>query len=295
MPSSKAVSIGKAMDQQAKAGAPIGVFDSGVGGLSVFRDIRAALPSEHIIFVADSGHLPYGNKSQSYIQKRARALAGFLKQQHTKAIVIACNTATTASVAELRQSLDRPVVAVEPAVKPAAVATKTGVVGVLATDGTLHSTRFSDLRQRFAQGVEVVMQPAPGLVEQVEAGDLTGPQTRALVERYTQPLLAAGADAIVLGCTHYPFLRSLIAEVAGPDITVIETGVAVTRQLQAVLKERQALNTDPAAGREEFWTSGDTHQMERLVFSLLGRSVEAHKLPDDFAGVRQIYVSHNSL
>jgi glutamate racemase len=273
------------MDQQAKAGAPIGVFDSGVGGLSVFRDIRAALPGEHIIFVADSGHLPYGNKSQIYIQKRAHALSGFLTREGAKAIVIACNTATTASVSELRKRLDRPVVAVEPAVKPAAVATKTGVVGVLATDGTLHSTRFSDLRQRFAEGVEVVVQPAPGLVERVESGDLTGPQTRALVEHYTRPLLAAGADAIVLGCTHYPFLRSVIAEVAGADVTVIETGVAVTRQLQVVLKERQALNADCASGGEEFWTSGDTRKMEGLVFSLLGRSVQAQKLPHEFAVV----------
>jgi glutamate racemase len=280
------------MHQRAQAGAPIGVFDSGVGGLSVFRDINAAMPNEHVVFVADSGHLPYGNKSQRYIQKRAHALAGFLTHAGAKAIVIACNTATAASVSELRRDLDLPVVAVEPAVKPAAVATKTGVVGVLATDSTLHSTRFYDLRKRFAQGVEVVMQPAPGLVDQVEAGDLSGPQTRALVERYTQPLLDAGADAIVLGCTHYPFLRSVIAEVAGPEVAVIETGGAVTRQLKAVLKERDALNTDRSPGSEQFWTSGDTHKVRQLVCSLLGRTVSVHKLPDAFAGP-QTAIAHS--
>ncbi|WP_026369463.1 glutamate racemase [Kallotenue papyrolyticum] len=258
---------------------PIGVFDSGVGGLSVLRDIRAALPHETLLYVADSGHVPYGNKTPGYIQQRSLALSRFLLAQGAKAIVIACNTATAAAAALLRATFDVPIVGMEPAVKPATAATRSGVVGVLATVGTLQSARFAALLDRFGQGVTVVTQPCPGLPEQVEAGDLDGPTTRALVERYTRPLLERGADTIVLGCTHYPFLRPLIADVVGPAVALIDTGAAVARQLRRVLEARDLLSPAPTPGSERFWTSGDLVQAQRVITTLWGRPVEVQPVP----------------
>ena len=262
--------------------APIGVFDSGVGGLSVLRDIRTELPAEDLLFVADSLHVPYGNKSPEAIVRRAVALSRFLLEQGAKVIVVACNTATAAAAERLRATLTVPVVAMEPAVKPAAEATKNGVVGVLATVGTLESARLAALLARFAQDIEVVTQPAPGLVEQVEAGDLDGVATRALVEKYTRPLLSAGADTIVLGCTHYPFLKRLLREVVGPSVALIDTGTAVARELRRVLNARDLLAASASPGREQFWTSGDARIATGVVSLLWKRSVEVASLPADF-------------
>jgi glutamate racemase len=266
--------------------APIGVFDSGVGGLSVLREIRAALLAEDLLYVADSGHVPYGNKSQSYIQERSKTLARFLLQRGAKAIVVACNTATASAVGVLRGTFAMPIIAMEPAVKPAVAATRSGVVGVLATVGTLRSARFAALLERWGHGVEIVTQPCPGLVEQVEAGDLHGPTTQALVERYTAPLLAKGADTIVLGCTHYPFLRPLIADVLGPDIALIDTGAAVARQLQRVLEAHNLLNQRSLPGSELFWTSGDANDAARVISCLWGGATAVQRLPDRFQNLR---------
>lgn len=262
--------------------ASIGVFDSGVGGLSVLHDVRAALPNEDLIYVADSGHVPYGSKSQEYIQERSSVLSRFLIEQGSKAIVVACNTATAAAAARLRSMFALPIVAMEPAVKPAAAATRSGVIGVLATVGTIKSAQLAALLERFGQGIEVVTQPCPGLVEQVEAGDLDGPGTRALVERFTAPLMQRGADTIVLGCTHYPFLRPLIADVVGADVALIDTGAAVARQLQRVLSSHDLLNQSGRRGGEQFWTSGDLHDAPRVFSCLWGRTVEVRRLPAAF-------------
>lgn len=267
----------------ADASAPIGIFDSGVGGLSVLREIRAALPREDLFFVADSRHVPYGDKPQAYIRRRAVALATFLVERGVKVIVIACNTATAAAADAVRTTVAVPVVAMEPAVKPAAAATRTGVVGVLATVGTIESARLAALLARFGREIEVVTQPAPGLVEQVEAGDLTGPATRALVERYTMPLLAAGADTIVLGCTHYPFLRRLISQVVGPGVTLVDTGNAVARQLVQVLDARALAREDTHTGTETFWTSGELAPMTRALGALWPRAVPVQALPEPVA------------
>ena len=176
----------------------IGVFDSGVGGLSVLRHIRQALPHELLIYVADSGHVPYGDKSAQYIEQRALAITRFLVQQGATAIVIACNTATAAAATTLRSQFTLPIVAMEPAVKPAVAATRSGVIGILATTGTLASARFAALLERYRGSAEIITQGCPGLVEQVERGDLDGPETRMLIERYTAPLLARGADTLIL-------------------------------------------------------------------------------------------------
>jgi glutamate racemase len=260
--------------------APVGVFDSGVGGLSVLREIRAALPGEDLVFVADSRHVPYGDKSPECIRARSLALARFLVARGAKAIVVACNTATAAAAEPLREALAVPVVAMEPAVKPAAAATRSGVVGVIATVGTLESARFAALLARFGAGIEVVTQPAPGLVERIEAGDLDGPATRALVERFTAPLVAAGADTIVLGSTHYPFVRPLIARIVGPEVALVDTGAAVARQLARVLETSGLRRHDTTRGSEAFWTSGDVDVVGPVVSRLWGAPVAVTRVPD---------------
>ena len=268
----------------------IGVFDSGVGGLSVLHHIRAALPGARLIYVADSAHVPYGDKSPAYIEARSLALARFLVGQGAQAIVIACNTATAAAVSSLRSRFGIPIVAMEPAVKPAVAATKSGMVGVLATIGTLESARFAALLEKYAGDVEIVTQGCPGLVEQVELGELHSARTRELIERYTAPLLARGADTLILGCTHYPFLAPLIREMVGDSIALVDTGAAVARQLQrriqAELPARQlSVHPEPAEGRttsEQFFTSGDAEQATRIMSLLWGKQIVAQQLPQEF-------------
>lgn len=247
--------------------------------MSVLRAIRSALPHEHLCYIADSGHAPYGTKTTDYLQQRVMALTQFLLAQNAKVVVIACNTATVAAVGPLRQAVSVPIVAVEPALKPAATLTKTGIVGVLATAATLASAQFKLLLERFGSGVTVLTQACPRLVKQVEAGDLTSLTTRRFIEQYTAPLLAAGADTLVLGSTHYPFLRPLIAEVVGPDVTLIDTGVAVTQQLVRVLTAHQLLNAEQDAGREQFWTSGELETAQMLIPRLWGRPATVQRLP----------------
>ena len=263
--------------------APIGVFDSGVGGLSILRAIRATLPYEHLCYVADSGHVPYGIRTQEYLQQRALVLSRFLLEQDVKALVIACNTATLAAVAHLRSTFSLPIIAVEPAVKPAVAATKTGIVGVLATAATFASAQFSSLLERFGASVTILTQACPHLVKQVEAGELTSPMTHALIEQYTAPLLAAGADTLVLGCTHYPFLRPLIGDVVGPTVTIIDTSVAVSRQLSRVLAAQNLLNLDLIPGSEHFWTSGEVQSTQEVISTLWGHTVTVQRLPQSVA------------
>lgn len=245
--------------------APIGVFDSGVGGISVLSEIRAHLPGETLLYVADSGFVPYGEKTPEFIRARSRAITEFLLARGVKALVVACNTATAAAVAELRATWpELPIVGMEPAVKPAAARTETGVVGVLATGAALAGEKFHHLLATHAKDVRVITQPCPGLVEQVERGDLDGPQTHALVRRYVQPLLAQGADVLVLGCTHYPFLRPLIQDVAGAEVVLVDTGAAVARQVQRVL-ERDGTRSAAGGGGTIYWeTSGDVEAFTAL-------------------------------
>ena len=249
----------------------IGVFDSGVGGLSVLKHIRAELPHAPLLYVADSGHVPYGDKTPDYIRERSRVLTRFLLDEGAIAIVVACNTATAAAAATLRAEFAAPIVAMEPAVKPAVAATRSGVVGVLATVGTLDSARFAALLEQYAGDVEIVTQACPGLVEQIEAGELATETTRALVERYTRPLIARGADTLVLGCTHYPFLRPLIAAIVGPDVRLVDTGEAVARQL--VRRLPSAAPSRDEKPSERFFSTGDLATAARIMSQLWGRQV----------------------
>lgn len=252
--------------------APVGVFDSGVGGLSVLGEIRRLLPNESLLYVADCGHIPYGEKTPEFIRQRCAIIANFLHQQGAKALVVACNTATVAGVADLRRDYPHwPIVGMEPAVKPAAAATRSGIVGVLATTGTLQSAKFAALLDRFATDVQVITQPCPGLVELIEAGDLQSPALRQLLQGYVEPLLAAGCDTLILGCTHYPFLKPLLKHMVPAHISLIDTGAAVARQLQRLLAERGLLAAGPAS-ETRFWSSADPMHLRKILPTLWNSS-----------------------
>ena len=255
---------------------PIGVFDSGVGGLSVLREIRRELPHEDLLYVADSAHAPYGDQPLAAIEARAIAIAEFLLERDAKALVVACNTATGAAARLLRARYAVPVIAMEPAVKPAVAQSRSGVVGVLATRQTLASDKFSHLLAS-QDGAQVLTQACPGLVERVEAGDLEGEGTRALLAEYLKPLLAQGADTLVLGCTHYPHLAPLIADLAGPEARVLDPGIAVARQVRRRLAEAGLL-APPRTGRDFFWTSGHSTQLRQVMESLWGAGIELNPL-----------------
>jgi glutamate racemase len=259
---------------------PVGIFDSGVGGLSVFREVRAVLPNESIYYVADSGNAPWGDKTLDFVRERGLKIARFLVGQGVKAIVIGSNTGTAGSADALRSNLAIPVIGIEPGVKPAVAATKSGVVGALVPAAMGSSDRMASLLDRFSSDVKVITQPVPGLVEHVEAADLDGPELRTLVEGYVRPLIEAGADTIVLGSTHYVFLKSIVADVAGPNVTLIETGTAVARQLARVLNERALEAPARSAYQEHFWTSGELGKSQRVISALLAREVAVEKLPD---------------
>jgi glutamate racemase len=257
----------------------VGVFDSGVGGLSVLKHVRALLPRESLVYCADSGHAPYGSKTSDQIRARSQSIADFLLAQGVKAIVVACNTATAAAVDTLRRHYSIPVIGMEPAVKPAVSATRTGVIGVMATVGTLKSAQFAALLENYGQGVQVVTQACHGLVERVERGELDSSATRALVRSYVEPLIEKNADTLVLGCTHYPFLRGLIEQEVGPDVAIIDTGAAVARQLQRRLEALDLLAT--AWGSDQFWSSGDVALAETVMTRLWGCAVHVQPLQSE--------------
>ena len=244
---------------------PVGVFDSGVGGLSVLREIRRRLPAERLIYVADSRHAPYGEKSEAFVRTRSETLCAFLENRGVKAIVVACNTATGVAVDALRARFSLPIVGIEPAVKPAAATTRAGRVAVLATTATLASRRFAALVTNYGQDIDVLSQPCPGLVERVEAGDLTGPVTRSLIEAYVHPLVAKGADTIVLGCTHYSFLAPLIQQVAGASVTIVDPAPAVAAELGRRLQANRLLAPGDAAGSVKILTTGAAPRTREIL------------------------------
>jgi glutamate racemase len=259
--------------------APVGLFDSGVGGLSVLREIQTALPAESVFYVADSANAPWGDKPPEFVRDRALKISRFLIDHGVKAIVIGSNTGTAGSAEALRAALTVPVVGIEPGIKPAVAATKSRVVGAIVPAAVGGSDRLASLLDRFSSDVKVIVQPVPGLVEHIEQADLDGPEMRRMVGDYIRPMLDAGADVIVLGSTHYVFLKPLLAELAGPGVALIETGPAVARRLAVVLAENRLAARD-AVGRERFWTSGDPATSKRVIGALLGRPVDVEKLPD---------------
>lgn len=251
------------------ASAPVGIFDSGIGGWSVLREIRRELPGEALVYVADSAHAPYGDRPDDYVAARANALAAWLFAQGAKALVVACNTATSAAVAGLRERFAAPIVAMEPAVKPAASQTRSGVVGVLATRRTVEGERLAQLRDRYGRDVRILARACPGLVECVEAGAFDGPETHRLVARYVEPLLAEGADVLVLGCTHFPLLRPVI-EAHARGAAVIDPAPAVARELRRRLATAGMLGTRTRAPTPRVHTTGNVAQCARLLGLLEG-------------------------
>ncbi len=250
----------------------IGVFDSGLGGLSVLREIHARLPHIPLHYIADSAWCPYGGREPEEIRRRAHALATHLVARHAHMLVVACNTATMAAIDSLRTEFTLPIIGMEPAVKPAAAHTRSGVIGVLATGAALAGEKFHQLVTRHAASVKVVTRPCPGLVERVESGDLGSPDLLADLESHTRHLLGAGADVIVLGCIHYPFLRPALSRILPADITIIDTGSAVARQVENRLSEAPALiatQAPPAADSPpidlHIETTGDPPHIQTLA------------------------------
>jgi glutamate racemase len=254
------------------ADAPIGVFDSGVGGISVLQHIHALLPHEQLLYVADSRYAPYGNKTPQEIQSRCFEIADFLIANGVKAIVVACNTATAAAIDMMREKYSLPIIGMEPAVKPAAEASKNGVIGVLATVGTLKSAQFAGLLESYGRNVKVVTQGCIGLVECIERGELSTDNTFDLLKQYCQPLLDEGADTIVLGCTHYPFVKPLIQQIVGKNVTLIDTGAAVAKHLQKRLATLDLLTQQHQAGSVRFWTNSQAADAKQVIEALWGKS-----------------------
>jgi glutamate racemase len=261
------------------ASAPIGIFDSGLGGLSVWRQIVALLPHESTLYVADRAHVPYGSRQEDEIRAYSEAIGSRLLQAGCKAIVVACNTASAVVLQPLRERFPgQLILGLEPAVKPAVALTRTGVVGVMATPATFQGRLFRATVGRHAAQVRVVEQVCLGLADLVEAGDPDGQRTEALLRGFLEPMLAAGADTIVLGCTHYPFVIEAIRRLVGPDVTVIDPAPAVARHLGSLL-ERHGLRAPPRNPCHHFLTTAEAARFDRDARHLIGIETASQHVP----------------
>lgn len=258
---------------------PIGFFDSGVGGTSIWKEVHQLLPYENTIYLADSKNAPYGEKSKETILSYSIKNTEFLIKKGCKLIVVACNTATTNTIAELRSRYNIPFIGIEPAIKPAALNSKTNSIGILATKGTLSSELFAKTTEKFASDITVVEQVGEGLVELIETGKLNSPETKQLLQQYIGTMVALKTDYIVLGCTHYPYLIPQIREITGPDINIIDSGSAVAKQTKAILTQYSILNTDKTLSFHQFYTNGT----KAVLQSILGETTPEMKiLHEDF-------------
>ena len=270
---------------------PIGVFDSGIGGISILRAIREQIPAEPIIYFGDQGHVPYGSRSMEQIQSFSEAITRFLLAQGAKIIVVACNTASAAALKYLREKFpDIPFVGMEPAVKPAAEHTQTGRVGVLATPATFQGALYSSVVERFANGVELLQDTCPGLVQQIEQGNLGGEETRRILEEALLPMLEKNIDTVVLGCTHYPFVIPLIQQIVGDNVRVIDPAPSVAKQARRMLEMRYIGRESKSRGDLKLYTSGDPDKLESMLPILLGEKggVQGVKWLDDDVVARMI-------
>ena len=250
--------------------APVGFFDSGIGGLSVLQAARCVLPRENMLYFADSAHCPYGSRSGEFVRNRALAITRFLLDKGAKAVVVACNSASEAALEFLRQAFpDLEVVGIEPAVKVAQRLSRNHKIGVLGTALTLKGRRFSRLLENFSSGMEVYTRPVAGLVESIEAGRFDDPRTIAIIKKNLRPLQEKGIDTLVLGCTHYPVIKVRIAALCGPGVEVIDTGEPVARQLWRRLAVSGRLNPGPGAGRIEYFSSGDARVVEPVMRAIM--------------------------
>ena len=244
---------------------PIGIFDSGVVGTSIWKEIHSLIPNENTIYLADSKHAPYGNKSQEKIIELSIKNTELLLEKGCKLIVVACNTATTNAIKTLRESYPIPFIGIEPAIKPAALQTKTKTVGVLATKGTLTSNLFHKTTNLFAEGITVIEQVGEGLVELIECGKTNSQEMKALLQIYTKPLIKANIDYLVLGCTHFPYLIPQLTDILPKHIKIIDSGEAVARQTKSVLEQFNLQNLKIINSKNQFYTNGNPEVMASLL------------------------------
>lgn len=261
------------MENKAASQNPIGIFDSGVGGLSVLNELRRLLPQENLLYVADQAHVPYGSRPLDEIRRFSEAITQFLLTHKAKLIVVACNTASAAALTHLRNTFPAvPFVGMEPAVKPAARQTESGRVGVLATATTFASKRYADLMARYAREVVVWEDPCRGLVDLIESGEVDTPVTLALLQDILDPMLASGVDTLVLGCTHYPFVIPLLRQISGPEVVIIDPAPAIARQVERVLQQYENLALTSTVGEVRLFTTGAAGLFTEQVRGLLGMS-----------------------
>jgi glutamate racemase len=266
------------MNRKDKSLGPIGVFDSGVGGLSVLREIRNQFPDEDLIYIADQVHVPYGSRSRGQVLGFSRGIVRFLLGENVKLIVVACNTASAVALTELRESYpDLPFVGMEPAVKPAAEETSTGVVGILATPATFQGDLYASTVERFARGVKVLQHTCPGLVEQIEIGEIDHARTKEILKEALYPMLKQNIDKVVMGCTHYAFVIPIIKDIVGDMVKVIDPAPAVARQTGRLLETYQ-LQTDSEHGSLEFLTTGDPQKLSKNIQDLIVINSQVEKL-----------------
>ena len=258
---------------------PIGIIDSGVGGLSIAKCISETLPHEHLIYIADSMHAPYGDKSVNFIQDRIVSISQYLLKNPVKALVIACNTATVNAIEHLRALIDIPIIGVEPAIKPAAQLSKNKKVGLLVTQATAENVHFQALIKQHHNGADIHIQPCLGLVETIESGNIDTVQCQQLLLRYLEPLQDKGIDTLVLGCTHYPFLQSMIKNILGEQVTIIETAAPVTLQLSKILVQAELNAPLHQTARHQFYSSNNSVQQQQLFNQLWQQKLSLHKLP----------------
>lgn len=255
-------------------GNPIGIFDSGLGGLSVWREIRRQLPNEDVVYFADSRHCPYGHKSPDEIIGLAHNIVDGLLSVKCKLVVVACNTATAAAIDDLRHSYKIPFVGMEPAIKQAALHTRTGKVGVLATKGTFDGRLYKETSEKYAQNIEVVVQVGDGLVELVESNEYNTGKALPLLQKYITPMIDGNVDQIVLGCTHYPFFKPAIEKIAGSAVTVIDPAPAVAKHVGDVLKDSSLQNDKKHKGLDLFVSSGEIKPMKNLLQSITDKRLQ---------------------
>ena len=267
----------KSLNESNLGNQAIGIFDSGLGGLSIAQCIIQNLPNEKLIYVADNQFAPYGDKSSATIIERVNKLADWLIQQHVKAIVVACNTATVIAIDQLRSRVSIPIIGVEPAIKPAALQSKSQKIALLVTEATAENHRFLTLVDKHKIGVEVFIQPCPGLVVLIEKGQHNSARCRELLHCFLQPLLQSRIDTLVLGCTHYPFVRDLIQEIVCDHVTIMETAQPVTEQLVRQLEHNNLRVSGTYIAQQTFFSSQSSPEQAQLMSNLFGEKIHGEK------------------
>ena len=258
---------------------PIAIFDSGVGGLSIAQCINHRLPNENLLYVADTLHAPYGDKTAEFIQQRVNEIAYWFIERNAKAIVVACNTATVNAIDQLRKNISIPVIGVEPAIKPAVNLSKNKKVAILVTKATAENQRFLTLVAQYSHNSEVIIQPCPGLVELIEQDKKNSPECELLLSKYLQPLLDKGVDTIVLGCTHYPLVKGIINKICGANVIIMETALPVTEQLQRQLALHNLINPSDKLGTTRFYSSKHGDMQQALFTHIWQQSLQLNSYP----------------